>query len=296
MPQIKEGFKSQRLLAISSEILSNNESNPVTENLHITKIGYFPAVKYHYNRKDNGVDYYILIYCTAGEGWYKVGENTYTITENQYVILPPNTAYSFGASKANPWTIYWIHFKGKLAPVFFQLPVTPRPVTPGDNSRINDRIAFFEEIYKNLEFSYHSDHYMYASLCLYHFLASFKYIEQFRQSKKQESDSHRFSEKVIYYLRENVEKNLTLEHIASHFGYSPSHFSALFKEETKQSPIKYFITLKIEKACQYIELSNMKISDIYPKLGFQDAAYFTRIFGKIMGISPSKYREREKSN
>jgi transcriptional regulator GlxA family with amidase domain len=95
-------------------------------------------------------------------------------------------------------------------------------------------------------------------------------------------------------MRENVETSLTLDVLAKQFGYSTSHFSALFQEETKQSPIKYFIALKIEKACQYLELSSMKICDIYPKLGFQDAAYFSRMFTKIMSISPSKYREREK--
>jgi YesN/AraC family two-component response regulator len=38
----------------------------------------------------------------------------------------------------------------------------------------------------------------------------------------------------------------------------------------------------------------MKICDIYPKLGFEDGAYFSKMFTKTMGISPSKYREREK--
>jgi mannose-6-phosphate isomerase class I len=89
MIRLKQGFKGQRLIAISSEVLLNAQHNPLTNSLYITKIGYFPAVKYHYNKKENGVDYYILIYCTAGEGWYKVGEKTYSVKENQYIILPP---------------------------------------------------------------------------------------------------------------------------------------------------------------------------------------------------------------
>jgi YesN/AraC family two-component response regulator len=103
-----------------------------------------------------------------------------------------------------------------------------------------------------------------------------------------------FSQKVIYYMRENVENNLTLEQIAKHFNLSASHFSAIFQQKTGQSPIKYFISLKMEKACQYLELSSLKISDIYPKLGYQDGAYFSKIFSKTMGISPSMYRERER--
>jgi len=294
MPKQKEGFKGQRLIAISPEIIQNSQHNPLNKTLYITKIGFFPAVKYHYNNKENGVDYYILLYCTSGEGWYKVGEKSFTIIENQFVVLPPDTPYSFGANRTNPWTIYWVHFKGALASSFFNLPVIPRQILPEADSRLQDRIQLFEEIYSNLELSFHSDHYIYASICLFHFLGSFKYVEQFRRIRNIDIIENGFSERAIYYMRENVEHNLTLEHLAKHFKLSPSHFSARFQQETKQSPIKYFITLKIEKACQYIELSNLKISEIFPKLGFQDGAYFSRMFTKIMGISPSKYRERER--
>lgn len=274
----------------------SSQHNPLTKSLYITKIGFFPAVKYHYNKKESGVDYYILIYCTAGEGWYKIAEKNFVIKENQYIVLPPNTPYSFGANSRNPWTIYWLHFKGTLAPSFFNTPMLPRQIMPESDSRLQDRIQLFEEIYDNLELSYHSDHYSYASLCLYHFLASFKFVDQFRRIRNQDDREHGFSERVIGFMRENVENNLSLEQLAKQFNLSPSHFSVRFQQETKQSPIKYFITLKIEKACQYIELTNMKISEIYPKLGFQDAAYFSRIFTKIMGIPPSRYREREKSS
>jgi AraC-like DNA-binding protein len=242
------------------------------------------------------VDYYILIYCTAGEGWYTVAQKTYFIQENQYIVLPPQTPYSFGANAKNPWSIYWIHFKGTLAPYFFNTPMLPSQILPESDSRLQDRLQLFEEIYNNLELSYHSEHYSYASLCLYHFLASFKFVDQFRRVRKSDIREDGFSEKVISFMRENVDNNLTLEQLSHKFNLSPSHFSSRFRQETRQSPIKYFISLKIEKACQYIELTNMKISEIYPRLGFQDAAYFSRIFTKIMGVSPSGYREREKSS
>ena len=296
MPQQKQGFKGQRLIAISPEIILNSQHNPINKTLYITKIGFFPLVKYHYNNKENGVDYFIILYCTSGEGWCRIGEKYFIVKENQYIILPPSTPYSFGANDINPWTIYWIHFKGTLASTFLNIPIIPFQILPESNSRLQDRIQLFEEIYANLELSFHSDHYSYASICLYHFLGSFKYVEQFRRIRNVDMVENGFSEKVIYYMRENVEHNLTLEQLSTHFSLSASHFSARFQQETKLSPIKYFITLKIERACQYIELSKMKITDIYPKLGFQDAAYFSRTFTKIMGISPTRYRERERQS
>lgn len=294
MPKQKQGFKGQRLISISPEIIANSKHNPLNKTLYTTKIGFFPAVKYHYNNKEKGVDYFIIIYCTSGEGWCKIGDKEFKVQENQYIILPPDTPYSFGANATNPWTIYWIHFKGTLASSFLNVPIIPFQILPESNSRLQDRIQLFEEIYANLELSFHSEHFSYATICLYHFLGSFKYVDQFRRIRNVDIVEKGFSERVIYFMRENVENNLSLDNLAIHFNLSKSHFCARFQKETKLSPIKYFITLKIEKACQYIELSNMKISDIFPKLGFQDGAYFSRMFTKIMGISPMKYRERER--
>ena len=72
-----------------------------------------------------------------------------------------------------------------------------------------------------------------------------------------------------------------------------THFSALFFGETGVSPMNYFIRLKIQKACEYIELTNMKLNEIATHLGFEDAAYFSRTFTKVMGCSPSVYRKKE---
>ena len=74
----------------------------------------------------------------------------------------------------------------------------------------------------------------------------------------------------------------------------PSHFSTLFQKETGVAPISYFLRLKIQKACQYIELTNLKLHEIATLLGFEEPAYFSRLFAKIMGMSPSEYRKKEK--
>ena len=87
--------------------------------------------------------------------------------------------------------------------------------------------------------------------------------------------------------------NLTLNDFARNFNYSPSHFSALFLKETGYSPINYYIQLKMRRACQYIERTTMKLNEVAQKVGFNEPAYFSRIFTKIMGMSPSEYRQRE---
>ena len=118
-------------------------------------------------------------------------------------------------------------------------------------------------------------------MCLYNFLASFIYLEQFRHIMIPSQKEYPFTARVIHYMRENIQQNLTLKELASYFKYSPSHFSALFFGETGVSPMNYFIRLKIQKACEYIELTNMKLNEIATHLGFEDAAYFSRTFTKV---------------
>ena len=102
--------------------------------------------------------------------------------------------------------------------------------------------------------------------------------------------------RVIYYLQEHVETNLTLKDLAEYFKYSESYFSTLFQKETGTSPSNYFTRLIIQKACQYIELTDMKLNEIAMRLGFEEQAYFSRVFTKVMGISPSSYRKKEADN
>ena len=217
----------------------------------------------------------------------------YTVEKYQYIIIPPGIPYSFGADEGDPWTIYWLHFQGKLRDQF--LPSHPVPVTilPNEYSRLQDRLRLFEEIYSSFSMGYIKEYMIYSSMCLYNFLASFIYLEQFRHIMIPSQKEYPFTARVIHYMRENIQQNLTLKELASYFKYSPSHFSALFFGETGVSPMNYFIRLKIQKACEYIELTNMKLNEIATHLGFEDAAYFSRTFTKVMGCSPSAYRKKE---
>jgi len=95
-------------------------------------------------------------------------------------------------------------------------------------------------------------------------------------------------------MRENIERKVTLQEMAEHAGLSSSRFSLLFQQQTGYPPLKYLNQLKIQKACHYLDFTDMKVNQISPKLGFEDAFYFTRIFTKIMGSSPTDYRAKKK--
>lgn len=296
MAKMKEGFKGERFVFLPEQLLEEYSHDPLIGNLYIRKIGYFPRVKYHYNQKEKGCDYMMIIYCTDGMGWYKIGGRTFKVHANEYIIIPKDTPYAFGADEQNPWTIYWIHFKGHLCQRFQPAFPNPQPVIPGEQSRIQDRLRFFEEIYQTFSMAYTREYMLYSSLCLYSFLASFICLEQYRSALTRGNGKTTFSSRVIHYMQENVQHNLTLAELSRYFKYSPSHFSMLFQHETGVSPICYFLRLKIQRACQYIELTNLKLTEISTLLGFEDPAYFSRLFRKVMNVSPSEYKRKEVGN
>lgn len=152
--KIKEGFRGERVLSLPEDLLSTYSKDPLIGNLYLRRIGFFPHVKYHYIQKNNGCDYAMLIYCTAGEGWYQIHGKTYTVKHNEYIIIPPGSPYAFGANNDNPWTIYWIHFRGKLCANFLPSFPNPQPIQPGNSSRMQERLDLFEEIYQCFSMGY----------------------------------------------------------------------------------------------------------------------------------------------
>ena len=75
---------------------------------------------------------------------------------------------------------------------------------------------------------------------------------------------------------------------------SPSHIATTFKKKTGFSLIEYFNQLKTQKACQYLLFTDLRVNEIANKLGIEDPYYFSRMFTKILGVSPVRYRSKRR--
>jgi len=290
MEAIADGFKGEKAIVTPYNVRTHQEKNPITKQLYVTHIGYYPDAKFHYRVRENGADQYIFIYCVKGKGWIVYNNERYILTENHFFILPRNEYHEYGSDLHNPWSIYWIHFKGENAGLFRQIIGKHINIELADNSRIRDRIQLFEEIYQNLEMGYNPDNLEYITFCLMHFLASLKYIPQYREIKTvKETD---VIQKSIVFMKEHLEEKIILNDIANAVGYSASHLNTLFMQRTLISPIAYFNQLKIQRACSYLQFSKLKIKEIAFRLNYYDPFHFTKAFVKEMEITPKEYRKR----
>jgi transcriptional regulator GlxA family with amidase domain len=101
-------------------------------------------------------------------------------------------------------------------------------------------------------------------------------------------------ETVIEYMQDNLNTPLRLDDFAREAGLSVSHFSEIFRAQTGQSPMAYFIHLRMRLACRLLDLSSKPIKAVAIETGYRDPYYFSRVFKKSMGISPEKYRDIKK--
>jgi len=93
-------------------------------------------------------------------------------------------------------------------------------------------------------------------------------------------------------IKLHLYSNLTLEELAKLCHLSLSSFKREFKKEFDDSPTNYIISKKLEKAKELLLMTDLSISEIAYEVGFNDPLYFTRIFTKRGGISPSKFRKK----
>lgn len=291
-PLRQDGFIGQRMTYIPGFVNKKVLADPRIQDLYITHIGIFPKATGHYRNRPNGCLQFIFIYCIEGEGWAEVEDKRFQIIKNQMFIISPNASCRYGASEKNPWTIYWLHFTGENAGLYSPVSNQIINIQPDKDSRIDERLIIFEEIFQNIEDHFNLEKVLYANISLKHFLASIKFLPEYRSVNKDISINK--LEKAISLMKANLNKRITLKDVAMACNCSEANVSKLFKKSLKSAPMDYFIHMKMQEACKILLNTDLRIKEICLKLGYEDQYYFSRIFTKHVGLSPVYYRKEEK--
>lgn len=287
----KEGFDGQRAIVVPRKILTKYcSTNPLIAGAYITDIGYYPKARYHYMERAHGIDQHILIYCLEGKGVAQIKKEEYNLNPGDFILIPAGAANKYAADEKNPWTIYWIHFKGTITSSFIKIFLEKENSFKSAVEYQDSRIHLFEEMYLNLEMGYSHANLCFSNICLQYFLSSFLFNENYNLSvKKTRVDTINLS---ISFMQQHIDKMLPLQNMAESVHLSASHFSFLFRKKTGFSPVEYFNHLKVQKACQYLLFTDLKVKEIAGKLGIDDPYYFSRMFTRLMSVSPNSYRTK----
>ncbi len=288
--KVKEGFVGERRIVLPPNIKRRVVANRIAKNLYLTAIGYYPHATFHDMERKGGCGQYILIYCVEGEGYILVEGQRYTLTPNCYFIIPKHAPHHYYASTRTPWSIYWVHFCGNYDDELYQRFVVEGKPDVRFIPYEENRIRLFEQAYYLLEQSYETRDLELMNLHLLHFLTSLIYHKD-RDTALESEDKVADS---IAFMQDHLDTQFSIHELAQQQQLSVSHYSRVFKQRTGHSPIHYFNQLKVQKSCQHLYFTDKTVKEIAVLLGIDDSFYFSRLFTKLMGMSPSHYRKVHK--
>lgn len=286
------GQGRQRIEIPKPLLKSHIQNNVWLKQLHLCSLGYYPQAEGHYTYRKKGLPENFLFYCVDGNGWYKIEDKLYEVGPSEFFILPQHVEHSYGSNDKKPWSIYWIHFGGELLPHFNSLRTVQEHYKPAYITSNEEIFVQFHKMYKTLELGYSNDNLLFANMLLPHFLSLFVYSAKHSMANVQEKKD--CVDNAILYMREHIHENISLPELSRSYGYSTSRFSDIFKQKTGYSPIDYFIQMKMQKACQQLDLTDFSIKEVAVQLGFDDPYYFSRRFSKVIGMPPTRYRSVKK--
>ena len=108
------------------------------------------------------------------------------------------------------------------------------------------------------------------------------------QSRRKDYKNHIVTN-VRKYINEHVSERLSLNEVAAVFGISPNYLSQLFSKYNDTGFSEYINICKITEAKRLLEEENMKVYEAAEALGFESAFYFSKVFKRVEGVSPTEY-------
>ena len=136
--------------------------------------------------------------------------------------------------------------------------------------------------------------YINSKITLLSFLALLYNSDKFIAAEREGGSSYgkkvSYYKTVVSYMEQHLEEHVTLEDLAAAIPCNSQYLCRLFKEVSGLSPIQYFISLRIKKACYLLSHTSLGVLEIALECGFENFSYFIRAFKKQMHCTPGEYR------
>lgn len=121
------------------------------------------------------------------------------------------------------------------------------------------------------------------------------FLAQARESGKVRT-SHPEVNKILDYIDHHFDKDITVKSLSKYVMMGENYVSALFKKKMGKTLIHYLHEVRVARACAYLEETDLPVSEIGARVGFVNDNYFIKIFKRIVGMTPSQYRQSVRTN
>jgi AraC-like DNA-binding protein len=239
--------------------------------------------------KGRVIDEYQMLYIVEGSGVLATSSCRQVQIKAGYVfLLFPGEWHTYCPDMNTGWKEYWIGFRGinmdsRVSAGFFQ---KENPVYNIGYSEYV--ISLYSEAIRVAQSQEKYFQQLLAGI-VNHLLGIVFSTHENR--KLMESSSPMLIDNARSYMQSMVENDMKMPEVAAYLNMSYSSFRHMFKQYTGMAPSQYYINLKIQKAKEMLRSTSATIKEISYHLHFDTPEYFTKIFRKKTGMSPSRFRE-----
>lgn len=233
---------------------------------------------------------YQLLYITAGEGTLRTAHGgTHHLQAGDMFLLFPGEWHTYRPSAETGWEEYWIGFQGpnidhRVEAGFF---AREAPVySIGLNSTVT-------ELYRDaIETATRQEAYFQQLLAgIVNHLLGLMFMTARRQRTASSPNLPDIVRAARSYMQDNIEADISMPDVARQLNISYATFRHTFKKYTGLSPAQYFINLRLHRAKELLRSTQVPIKEISYRLHFENPEYFSTLFRKRTGVSPSAFRK-----
>ncbi len=228
-------------------------------------------------------DYYVLEYINSGKGYVICGEKEYTVEESDVYLIHPGMKHRYGSDVNDPYEKIWINF--------FSSVFTDIISAYGLSNRVVFKNTNCKELFTELldlaaNYSDNDEIYLKVSEIL------FKIILNLANDLEKQNISPT-AIKIKEILDQSIYRKVTMENLYEEIHLSKSQICREFKKHLKVTPYQYLLNRRIAIAQDLLTKTKLSVKEISDALCFSDEYYFSNLFKKKIGISPSSYRKNK---
>ncbi|WNR45433.1 helix-turn-helix transcriptional regulator [Paenibacillus roseipurpureus] len=234
----------------------------------------------------------IFQYTLKGTGKLRIEKDTYAVPQGHGFLLhiPGDHEYAFDASVANEWEFLWIRIDGIENDWLSKEVIRQRGALlkiDHDSTPLQLLWTLYEDSANNQL----GDRYE-VSLRIYEWLLSLqRYIRSGGTYLRNEiPDSYK---ELAQFMDLHYSDDLSLEQLADRSNMNKFHLCKMFPRYYQVTPMDYLRNRRIEKSTELLRNPHLKITEIAARCGYSNVSYFGKVFHKVVGVSPSAFREAQ---
>lgn len=232
---------------------------------------------------------YQLLYIAAGKGHFHFDGKEVIITAGQMILFRPKEVQQYEYYGVDQTEVYWVHFTGgEVKNILRKYGLTDdiKVFYVGTSLQYAN---LYKQMIQELQMR-KEDYQEMLALSLNELLILIHRQLGNTRQKIHPNYLEKDIEQSITYFNENYNKEINIAEYAAQQNLSTCYFIRTFKNVTGTTPLSYILSLRISNAKNLLESTDYNITEISSIVGYDNPLYFSRLFKKQTGLSPSEYR------